>query len=327
MTLQVFIASSTEGLAVAEAVQKLLKQNLGEQADVQLWTQKFKFGSTYIESLEDVSREADSAVLVFTPDDITKSREAEKLAPRDNVVFELGLFTGSIGRERCILVHEESPELKLPTDLLGVNPATFRRQKALKASLTPLCGRISEQIINIGSRHKLSPHMLATQAAIRDFFGRIKGAWWERIEEEDGSYSISLAQIEWDAPYNSVQLKEGTVFDTEGFPKAHWKSEMARVREDEQNILYLRRCWHPDARDKSWLHGIGDMNFKGPVGASDILDRGDGKFSQFDEANPKRTSVKSVEFRRVSNERVVSIMNNGSKKDRQALLKKTLYRW
>jgi hypothetical protein len=324
MKLRVFVASSTEGLALAEAIQKLLKQNLGEKADVKLWTQKFKFGATYIESLEEVSREADSAVLVFTPDDITKSREAEKLAPRDNVVFELGLFTGSIGRDRCILVHEDRPELKLPTDLLGVNPATFRRQKALKASLTPLCGRISEQITSMGSRHKLSPRMLATQAAIRDFYGRIKGAWWERIEKA-GSYSISLAQIEWDAPYNSVQLK-GTVYDTEGLPEAHWESEMARAREDKQNIFYLRRCWHPGARNKSWLHGIGDINFKGPAEPDDILDRGDGKFSQFDEANPKRTLVKAVEFRRVD-DKAVAIMNIGANKDRQALIKKMLRLW
>src|SRR5947209_14409798 len=60
MTLQVFIASSTEGLAVAESVQKLLKQNLGEKADVKLWTEKFRYGSTYIEALEEASREADS---------------------------------------------------------------------------------------------------------------------------------------------------------------------------------------------------------------------------------------------------------------------------
>src|SRR6185436_18019421 len=126
MMLRVFLASSAEGLPVAEAIQKLLTQNLGEKAEVKLWTQEFKFGVTYIEALEEVSREADAAVLVFTPDDITKSREAEKLAPRDNVVFELGLFTGSIGRERCILVHEDKPKLKLPTDLLGVNTATFR---------------------------------------------------------------------------------------------------------------------------------------------------------------------------------------------------------
>ena len=322
MMLRVFVASSTEGLRIAEAIQKLLTQNLGEKADVRLWTQEFTFGATYIERLEEVSREADSAVLVFTPDDITKSRKAEKLAPRDNVVFELGLFTGSIGRDRCILVHEDMPELKLPTDLLGVNPATFTRQKALESSLAPMCRRISEQITLKGIRHKLSPRMLATQAAIRDFYDRIKGAWWERIEEA-GSYSISLAQIKWDAPYNSVQL-EGTVYDAEGLPKAHWESEMARVREDEQDISYLRRCWHPGARNKSWLHGIGDINFKGPDEPDAILDRGDGKFSQFDEASPKRTLVKSVEFRRVIDDKAVAIMNNGGKRERQALIKKML---
>ena len=127
MIPKIFIASSSEGLGVARTVHGLLQQQLDDNAEVNLWTWEFELSTTYIEELERASRETDFAILVLTPDDVTTSRESAKPAPRDNVVFELGLFIGSLGRERCILVHEQGQDLKLPTDLLGVNLATFRR--------------------------------------------------------------------------------------------------------------------------------------------------------------------------------------------------------
>ena len=123
----VFIASSTEGLEVTKAVRALLLQELRDEAKVTPWTREFALSATYIESLEKASQDADFAVLVLTPDDIAISRTKKKPAPRDNVIFELGLFMGCLGRERCFIVNEKNPNLKLPTDLLGVNPATFSR--------------------------------------------------------------------------------------------------------------------------------------------------------------------------------------------------------
>ena len=64
---------------------------------------------------------ADFAILLLTPDDTTTSRDQQRFAPRDNVVFELGLFMGCMGRQRCFLIQEDNRELRLPTDLLGVN--------------------------------------------------------------------------------------------------------------------------------------------------------------------------------------------------------------
>ena len=67
----------------------------------------------------------DFAILVLTPDDVAITRgEAEQL-PRDNVLFELGLFMGKLGRDRCFVVDDRSKQMKLPSDLAGVTPATF----------------------------------------------------------------------------------------------------------------------------------------------------------------------------------------------------------
>src|SRR5437764_954979 len=125
--VRVFIASSAEGLEIANATRERLIVKLGDAVDVRVWTREFDLSATYIESLERASGEADFAVMVLTPDDVTSSRRVETMAPRDNVVFELGLFMGSLGRERCYIVCEDRPDLKLPTDLLGVKTAAFQR--------------------------------------------------------------------------------------------------------------------------------------------------------------------------------------------------------
>jgi predicted nucleotide-binding protein len=50
------------------------------------------------------SKETDFAAFVVTADDVTASRGRRKASPRDNVVFEIGLFMGAIGRERTFVV-------------------------------------------------------------------------------------------------------------------------------------------------------------------------------------------------------------------------------
>ena len=47
---------------------------------------------------------ADFAAFIISPDDTVISRDAENLAPRDNVIFELGLFMGVLNRQRVFLI-------------------------------------------------------------------------------------------------------------------------------------------------------------------------------------------------------------------------------
>jgi predicted nucleotide-binding protein len=41
------------------------------------------------------------------------------------VIFELGLFTGYLGRERSLIVRQRGTDLKIPSDLAGVTMSTF----------------------------------------------------------------------------------------------------------------------------------------------------------------------------------------------------------
>src|SRR5262245_37938457 len=99
---KIFIASSSQAFGnggPADELRRLLKQNLRDAAEVAPWTLEFALGATSIESLEQAVRSSDFAVIVATADDLVTTGEKQKLAARDNVVFELGLFMGAIGRE------------------------------------------------------------------------------------------------------------------------------------------------------------------------------------------------------------------------------------
>lgn len=96
----IFIGSSSEGLKIAKGIQAELSQ----VAEVTVWSQGvFQPTYGYLESLTKALEAADFAVLVLTPDDFTESRGDSAPSPRDNVVFELGLFLGRLGRERTEL--------------------------------------------------------------------------------------------------------------------------------------------------------------------------------------------------------------------------------
>lgn len=121
--VRVFIGSTREALKLAEALQvELGKHSVAAYP----WTQGiFTPGSTNIEALETELRRADFAALLLSPDDEVTSRGATSSAPRDNLLYELGLFTGAIGRHRAIMIQPRGVDLKIPSDLLGVTPIIF----------------------------------------------------------------------------------------------------------------------------------------------------------------------------------------------------------
>jgi CRP/FNR family cyclic AMP-dependent transcriptional regulator len=145
-----FVGSSVEGLAVAREVQSQLKH---DKVEVRLWTSGvFGPGGISIDSLLDQVAVADFAVLVFGPDDLVGCRDTVHAAPRDNVILEMGLFMGRVGRQRVFMLMEHGGDLKIPSDLLGVTPLTFVRPAAadLKTALGPPCHELRTKIQTAG---------------------------------------------------------------------------------------------------------------------------------------------------------------------------------
>lgn len=119
----VFVGSSTENLSIAEALAAAIPV---DAATTRLWRTGV-FGASHfpIEDLEVQIQMADFAVLVTAADDRVTSRGADADAPRDNVIFELGLFMGGLSRRRTFLLSPKGVSLRIPTDLLGLNRLQF----------------------------------------------------------------------------------------------------------------------------------------------------------------------------------------------------------
>jgi hypothetical protein len=133
---------------------RAVRTNLATDAEVTLWNEGvFALGSTFIESLVTALPRFDFAVLVLTGDDLLRSRQSESLSPRDNVLFELGLFTGRLGRARTFIAHQREPSPRIPSDLAGVTTATYdwpRQDGNHVAALGPACDSIRQVIRQLG---------------------------------------------------------------------------------------------------------------------------------------------------------------------------------
>ena len=142
----VFIGSSSEGLPVAER----LAHELRDVAKVRPWSNVFDLGDAALETLFHELDTCDFAVLVATPDDKLQKRRSETVVPRDNVVFEAGLFMGRLGRKRAFVFADS--RVNLPSDLAGVTVARFQPNQrasfetAVRTIVRALCqkGKLDE---------------------------------------------------------------------------------------------------------------------------------------------------------------------------------------
>lgn len=118
----VFVGCSTHGLGVAEALQLLLERF----ANCKIWNQGVMDLSTPIfDNLVNALPRFEFAIFALTADDRVHQRNKSGPTPRDNVIFELGLFIGHLGAARTFMVRPRDIDLLLPTDLLGVEAADY----------------------------------------------------------------------------------------------------------------------------------------------------------------------------------------------------------
>ena len=135
---RVFIGSSKESLPVAGAV----KVTMEPIAKTTIWTRGvFGPDKFTLEAIEDQAQKVDFAVMVFGPDDVIFSRGKRFEGPRDNVIFELGVFTGALGRKRAFVVSPSGKKLKVPSDLLGTNFVQYSvaPRQTLRAAIHSAC--------------------------------------------------------------------------------------------------------------------------------------------------------------------------------------------
>src|SRR3982750_976982 len=118
---RIFVGSSGKQAKLLQAITR----GLADVADVEPWTTTFNPGRSPLDRLVELSQEVDFAAFVFAQDDwtTTDTSEGGQASPRDNVVFEAGVFGGAPGIRGTFILHAH--DAKLPTDLLGLTAVRY----------------------------------------------------------------------------------------------------------------------------------------------------------------------------------------------------------
>jgi hypothetical protein len=145
-----FIGSSGASKKFAQAIHVCLQG----VAECTVWTDgAFGLSKSTLDGLMKNLRDSDFAVFVFAPDDIATIKGELLQIPRDNVVYEAGLFSGFLCPERCFIAVPDAEVVHLPTDLLGITVGKYestRTDRNYEAAVSAFCFRVIAEIEKLG---------------------------------------------------------------------------------------------------------------------------------------------------------------------------------
>lgn len=149
--IRVFIISSAEARHVGRMVRNAFQHDT-DTIIATMWTDDvFKVANYTLQDLEAQIDDSDFAVAIAHADDLTESRGKPWPSPRDNVIFELGLFMGRLGRERAILMEPREEKVKLPSDMSGITTIPYKYEvgKDTAALMAPACDALRQHILRL----------------------------------------------------------------------------------------------------------------------------------------------------------------------------------
>jgi hypothetical protein len=296
---RIFLGSSGK----QEKLLQALTRGLEDVAHVEPWTTSFNPGTTTLERLLELAHEVDFAAFVFAQDDWTTNTPAEapapgQASPRDNVVFEAGLFGGVLGMRRTFILHASGS--KLPTDLLGLTCVRYDGSTAA-AVIKGVCQKLRNAIENEGR------------------VTRIEGMWWQfsltqRTAKEPSA--VSLLKISRDR--NGALELTGRAWQEDGTLSGRYWSEAVKERENGSGIFYYwkgERPLHPDAPQ---LEGTGEIRLES-------ADRASGYFTTRADAQQVNTRTAGVFLRAEPTD--MSILDGRDDQKRVELIAEQLRHW
>jgi hypothetical protein len=248
MKPRLFLGSSGKQAKVVQA----LTRGLADVADVEPWTAVFNPGVSTLDRLVELTHEVDFAAFVFALDDWTSNPSDEtaqgQASPRDNVVFEAGLFGGALGMRRTFILHAKGA--KLPTDLLGMT--AVRYPPALTAA--------DMRMVNEKLRKAIQDEGRLT---------RIEGDWWQhsltqRSEREPSA--VSLLRISRGRE-GGLEVA-GRAWQEDGTISSRYWSEAAREHRDPPSIFYFWKGERPRHPNAPQLEGTGEIRLESADRAS-----------------------------------------------------------
>ncbi|MEO6393285.1 MAG: TIR domain-containing protein [Pyrinomonadaceae bacterium] len=176
--LRIFVASSCEARIEDMAVRRIL-----EDYDIEpvSWRDTFNPGEFGLETLIKITQKIHGAVIISTPDDKVWYRGSESLAPRDNVLFEMGLFIKAMGLKHVALIFvkdDNGVSPKMPTDIHGLNVILFEkdREVANEAHLVKWIHKFKQ------FSHPMYFHLSEAVRILQDNFHKIPESWIDEIK-------------------------------------------------------------------------------------------------------------------------------------------------
>jgi hypothetical protein len=299
---RIFLGSSKQQEKLVQA----LKRGLEEVAHVEPWTTSFNPGTTALERLEELAHEVDFAAFIFARDDwTTKSppasdpEDAGQASPRDNVVFEAGLFSGALGMRRTFILHASGA--KLPTDLLGLT--SIRYDDAATAA--------EVRVINQKLRKAIENEGRVT---------RIEGLWWQfslTARSPRDPAAISLLKISRDRD-GALDVR-GRSWQEDGALCARYWCEAAKERKDPPGVFYYWNGERPRDPDAPKLDGTGEIRIES-------ADRAAGYFTTHLDGDPNLGARTSGVYWR-ANADDLGILDGADDRKRSELISEQLRRW
>lgn len=138
---RIFIGSSTEALNIARKI----KSGLRYDAHVDTWADGIfdEPGKAYIEVLEEILDNYEYGIFVFNPDDKIFSRGKQLEIPRDNVIFEYGMFLGRHTRRKAFFIIPRGVDIKIMTDVLGITALDYDSTNPnIQSAVSDACDQI-----------------------------------------------------------------------------------------------------------------------------------------------------------------------------------------
>lgn len=296
---RIFLGSSGKQAHLLEA----LTVGLSDIAHVEPWTVVFNPGVNTLDRLVELTREVDFAAFIFAQDDWTAvgapSPDAAQASPRDNVVFEAGLFGGVLGMRRTFILHANGA--KLPTDLLGLTCVRYDGTSE-NGEVEAICQKIRNAIEN------------ERRAA------RIEGHWWQysltaRTEKEPSA--LSLLKISRDR--SGALEVNGRAWQEDGTLSSRYHSEAVKERTDPSGVFYYWNGERPLHSDAPQLWGTGEIKLES-------ADRASGYWITRTDADSSLNARTSGVYLRADPEDL-AVMNDPDPQRRLDMIAERLVRW
>jgi hypothetical protein len=294
---RIFLGSSGKQAKLLQAITR----GLEDLADVEPWMTTFNPGRGTLERLVELSREVDFAAFVFARDDwtTTDASESGQASPRDNVVFEAGLFGGALGIRRTFILHAN--DAKLPTDLLGLTAVRYDPAGGA-AEVRAMNQKLRKAIETEGRR------------------GPVEGLWWQlsltmRTEEEPSA--VSLLRIARDR--DGELSVNGRGWQEDGTLSSRYWSEAAKEHRDPARIFYYWKGERPRDPNAPQLEGTGEIRLES-------ADRATGYWITQSDRDPALHARTSGIYLR-ADPSDLDALENGSEEERAALIAQRLAEW